>query len=197
MKHIFSLLLLISSSFVLKAQSSFFKDPSFSISIIQHSIGMPFKDFIKKPFNLGVSFAAEFYYDDRHLQKLEFGFYKHKHLHSAVWVKTDFVRRFQHEDGLFGEVQTGLGFIRDFHALDTYELDRNGEYRKMKSHGKGGFIAGAGLTSGYRFVSDSGLETSPFLRYQGFLQMPYSKIAPVFPHSIMEIGTRFQNISVE
>lgn len=107
------------------------------------------------------------------------------------------MRRFRHEDGLFAEVQTGLGFIRDFHALDTYELDRKGEYQRMKSHGKGGFIAGAGLATGYSSLTDTGLEISPYLHYQGFLQMPYSKIAPVFPHSIMGIGTRFQNITVE
>ena len=95
---------------------------------------------------------------------------------------------------LFADVRGGIGYIRDFNALDSYELTPEGAYQLKKRHGKGGLIGGLGIASGYSFSGNEKTQISPFLDYQGFIQFPYSKIAPVFPHSLLSIGTRIQKL---
>ncbi|MEM1326370.1 MAG: hypothetical protein AAGI23_10470 [Bacteroidota bacterium] len=192
MKHTLLLTSIILSTTCLFSQSDFLRQPAFNISLVHHTVGIPFKDFFKKPLNLGLSFSVDFPYTDRQFQRLEVGWYKHKNFASALWVKTDYVRRFQDSEGLFADVRGGIGFIRDFNALDSYELTSEGVYQLKKRHGKSGLIGGLGVAGGYSFEPAEATQLSPFLDYQGFIQFPYLNIAPVLPHSLLSIGTRFQ-----
>ena len=108
MKHTLPIVSIMLLSNCLYSQSDFFQKPAFSISLVNHSIGIPFKDVFKKPFNFGISISADFPYGQRQFQKIEAGWYKHKNLSSAVWIKTDYVRRFQDNMGL--EHVRNLGF---------------------------------------------------------------------------------------
>ncbi|MGK0364445.1 MAG: hypothetical protein ACI85O_001502 [Saprospiraceae bacterium] len=183
-------LFLINSSLI--GQNYFFEQPVFSISFISHSVGIPFKDYFKKPLNFGVSFAADFGYNDKNFQKLELGWYHHANLNRALWVKTDYVRRFQTEQGFVADLQTGLGYMIDFSNWQVYELDKNGIYQKGKSR-KGGLLIGAGFGAGYRSLLDEeSIGLTPFINYQSMIQVPYGKILPIFPHNLLSIGTRFQ-----
>ncbi len=191
-KYLASLIFLFSISFSLTGQSTFFEQPVFSISFINHSVGIPFKDYFKKPFNFGVSLAADFSYNEKNFQKLELGWYHHSNLNTALWVKSDYVRRFQTEKGFVADLQAGLGYILDFSEKQVYELTENGTYQAGKNQ-KGGFLVGAGFGAGYRFLlNEEKIGLTPFVNYQSMLQLPYGNLLPVFPHNLLSVGTRFQ-----
>lgn len=191
-KYSASLTFLFLINFSLIGQSKFFEQPIFSISFISHSVGIPFKDYFKKPLNFGISLAADFRYNEKNFQKLELGWYHHANLNTAFWVKSDYIRRFQTEKGFVTDLQAGLGYILDFSNRQIYELDKNGIYQKGKNQ-KGGLLVGAGFGVGYRFsLDEEKIGLTPFVNYQSMIQLPYGKLLPVFPHNMLSVGSRFQ-----
>ena len=188
-------LLLCFAIYTIQAQSDFFKNPPIIISIYSHSVGMPFKTLVKQPLNLGVAIGTEFTYkqkDKRSLhQKIEIGWYNHENLNTAFWVKADLVSRYKITGNWYVETQAGLGYIHDFNAYETFEL-QEGQYRKINNASKGGLIAAFGLGTSYSLEMNEKYTLSPFLRYEGWLQFPHSELAPVFPHTLLHLGTRFQ-----
>ncbi len=176
------------------AQSDFFKNPPLTISFYNHSIDVPFKDIFKTPINFGVAIGTEFKYNqgtpNAWRQKLEIGWYHHKNLSTAVWLKTDVVYRYQTTDGLFGEAQIGVGYIHDFNAYQTFQL-KDGQYQAISHKGKGGLLVGAGVGTGYEFELNDNYNMAPFVRYESFIQTPYSKFQSIFPHALFHVGSRF------
>lgn len=192
-KLIASFIFLFFINFSLIGQSDFFERPVFSISFINHSVGIPFKDYFKKPLNFGISLGADFGYNNKNFQKLEIGWYNHANLNTALWVKTDYVRRFQTEQGFVADLQAGLGYMIDFSSLQVYKLNENGRYQAGKNR-SGGLLIGAGFGAGYRFLLDEeSIGLTPFVNYQSMIQLPYGKLLPIFPHNLLSIGTRFQS----
>jgi len=188
-------LLIIFFSFcflVVNAQSDFFKSPVWSISVYNHSAGLG----TKKPLNLGVAFGAEFTYKQKDVsswhQKIEIGWFHHKNLNTAFWLKTDVVRRYTSGNGIYGEVQLGVGYLYDIPAYRTFTLDDTGSFQPSKTKGKGGFITDVGIGGGYAFNIDDKYTIAPFIKYEGMIQIPYSDFLPLFPHSLLHIGSRIK-----
>lgn len=191
-KYSISLVLLFLINFSLVGQSKFFEKPVFSISFINHSVGVPFKDYTKKPLNFGVSLAADFGYNDKNFQRLEVGWYHHKNLNTAMWIKTDYVRKFQTKQGFVADLNLGLGYMFDFSDLQSYELSENGTYQIGKNQ-KGALLISAGFGAGYRFLlNEEKISLIPFVNYQTMIQLPYGSLLPIFPHNLLSVGTRFQ-----
>lgn len=178
----------------LAAQSNFLTQPTFTISVFSHSIGIPFKDYFKTPINLGMTLGVEFDYNSSRsgqlIQRLELGWHRHRHLNTALWVKTDFIRRFSTKDGGYGELQAGLGYIRDFSYYETFEKNEQGIYQPTGNKSKGGFLADIGIGAGYQIDVNNNYSLSPFIRYEGMVQFPYAKLISVFPQSLLHIGSR-------
>lgn len=194
MKTFLSVFLLCIATMQVNAQSDFFKNPPLTISIYNHFIGVPFKDFFKKPINIGVAVGMEFSYGQNTVntwgQKLEIGWYHHKNLSTALWIKTDLVYLHTTSSGVFGEAQTGIGYIHDFNAQQTFKQGKDGKYKTIKHSGKGGLLLGAGFGTGYVLDSDNGNTIAPFIRYEAMLQTPYSKFQSIFPHGLLHLGIR-------
>ncbi len=178
----------------LHAQNDFFKNPPITISLYSHSIGLPFKGLAKQPLNLGIAVGTEFNYNTKDIssthQRLQLGWYHHKNLSTGIWLKTDFVQRFTTKDGFFGEFNAGIGYLHEFNAQETFVFE-NGAYQSQQQ-GKGTFLAGGGIGGGYQWTMDDKWIVAPFVRYETWLQMPYSKFQAILPHSLLHVGTRIQ-----
>lgn len=178
-----------------QAQNDFFKNPPIILSFYSHSIGTPLRDFIKTPLNFGLAIGTEFTYKQKKIkslhQKVELGWYNHKNLQKGFWIKTDLVSRYRTKSGWYGETQGSLGYIQDFNALETFEL-REGQYQKIEKASKGHFLGGFGFGGGYETAVNDKYVVAPFVRYEGLLQFPYSKLTAVLPHTLFHVGTRVQ-----
>lgn len=181
--------------FVTKAQEGFFNQPTFTIGIIQHQIGIPFKEIFKKPLNLGLTIGAEFAYgnkvDPKHFQRIELGFYHHKNFNTTVFIKSDYIRRFDVGGGVFVDVQTGLGYQRSFSAFQEFKLNEEGQYQ-AHNRSVGSMLFDIGTSIAYEFKVGDNLVMSPYLRYEGLLQLPYSETTSILPQSLLHAGTRIK-----
>ncbi|MFK7932027.1 MAG: hypothetical protein AB8G22_00875 [Saprospiraceae bacterium] len=196
MKIIYSLLLFFASCQFIFAQTETTNKLPLTITVFNHSVGIPFKDFIKTPLNFGVSIGTEFTYrqaeNSSYHQQVAIGYYYHKNLNSALYLKSDFVYRYTTNGGWFGEVQVGAGYLRDFNEQLTFKRSEAGEYLPQKSRSYGGMIAGGGVGTGFRMQVNEQLNIVPFARYEGFFQFPYSELTSVFPHSLLHVGSRLE-----
>jgi len=187
-KKIVLFILLFLSLQSIQAQDGFFNRPVWSISVFNHSIGSK----VKTPLNLGIAIGAEFTYVQNETsswhQKVEIGWFNHKNLNTALFVKTDLVRRYTYNEGFFWDINLGAGYVYDTPANQPFELDDNGEFQKSSFSGRSNFITNLSLGSGYQINTKNDLTISPFIRYEARLQFPYSSIAPVFPQSLLHIG---------
>jgi len=176
----------------IQAQNDFFKNPVWSISVFNHSIGLR----TKKPINLGVTLGAEFTYNQKEIgswhQKVEIGLFRHKNLNKALYLKTDVVRRHTYKNGLFHEGQFGIGYIFDTPANQPFVQNDDGAFQASNLSGRSNFITGIGIGGGYQFTTKEQITIAPFFRYEAMLQFPYSDIAPIFPQSLLHIGSRIK-----
>ena len=195
MKHLLTtILLVLASNVYLSSQSNFFGEPIFKISVFTHSIGLPFKDYIKKPLNLGVSLGAQFAYNKQKknpwMQEFEVSWYKHRHLNKGLMIKTNFSKNFFTNNGLFVAPEIGFGYIMDITENASYKLNTEGVYERGSgiSHG---FTTQLGVTAGKRFKREGKNDFAPFIKYEGMIQFPYSDFTPFLPHTMIQIGSKF------
>jgi len=181
--------------FSVQAQDHFWDKTSWTIGLVSHSVSLPFKDVFKKPLNLGIVLGAEYTYKQNKVnswhQRLELGWYHHKELNTAFWAKTDIISRFTAENGLYVDIQVGLGYMYDIPAYKTFKVE-NGEVIRPKIGGKGALISDFGIGGGYNINIKNNRIVTPFVKYESIFQFPYSDFVPVFPHSLLHVGSRFK-----
>ena len=177
-------------------EAGFFQKHPVTISIFNHSVSLPFKDIFKRPLNIGISIGTEFLYTSgKHFsmhQTVQLGWFYHRELGTSVYVKSDFLNRLTASNGLFGEIQLGLGYMHSFYDKKVFELDNNGSYVQLTDKGYPGIIGGIGVGGGWRINPSSPVSISPFFRYEWMGQYPYSEFPPVFPHSMVHLGSRIE-----
>ena len=189
-------LVLLHCAEMAKGQSDLLNNTVWSISVFNHSISLPVYDKLTKlPLNIGVAIGAEFAYNQNQIssihQRVEVGYYQHKHLNKAFFIKTDFVNRFTSELGVTAEYNVGLGYMLDIQENQTFKLKDGGGFTSENVGMRGGFLFALGLGGGYNIEAKDQRLVSPFVKYEGMLQFPYSDFLPVFPHTLLHLGSRF------
>ena len=174
-------------------QSGFFDEPIFKISVFTHSIGIPFKDYVKKPLNLGVSIGAQFAYQkdimNPLMQEFELSWFTHKHLNKGLMIKANISKNYFTDGGLFIAPEFGLGYIMDINEQASYGLKESGMYEKVSgiSHG---FVTQLALTAGKRIDKEGANSIAPFIKYEGMIQLPYSDFTPFLPQTMLHLGSK-------
>jgi len=78
---------------------------------------LTFKDYIKRPLNIGVSVGVQFAYnkEDQNpwLQEFELSWFNHRNLNKAFMLKTNFSKNYFTDSGIFVAPEVGLGYIMD------------------------------------------------------------------------------------
>lgn len=193
MKHRLLFIWLTFSFSTLHSQSGFFNEPIFKISVFSHSIGMPFKDYVKKPLNLGISIGAQFAYNKEKqnslLQEFELSWFKHRHVNKALMIKTNISKNYFTNGGLYIAPELGIGYIMDITENASYKFNESGNYERASgiSHG---FVTQLSITAGKRFKRAGQNDFSTFIKYEGLVQLPYSDFIPFLPQTMLHIGSK-------
>ena len=193
MKRLVLILLTHFSLFVIgHSQSGFFNEPIFRISVFTHSIGIPFKDYVKRPVNFGFSVAAEFAYNKEKQnslsQEIELSWFKHKHFNQGIMLKTNLSKNYFIDDGFFVAPSIGIGYIMDITEHASYSWKE--ENFKRTSGITHGFTTQVGVSAGKTFTKDRKNSYAPFIKYEGLIQLPYSDFTPFLPHSMLHLGSK-------
>ena len=175
------------------SQSGFFDEPIFRLSVYTHSIGLPFKDFVKRPLNFGISGSIGYAYNKDKanplVQEFELSWFNHKHLNKAFMVKSNLSKSYFTDNDLNIDASFGIGYIIDLSENATYALQDNGKYGKSLDL-KSGFTTQIGFGVGKRISREGKSDFAPFIRYEGMIQLPYSDFTPFLPHTMLHVGTK-------
>jgi len=192
-KFLILFIFIISSFTTTKAQSSFFSEPIFKITVFTHSIGIPFKDYVKRPLNLGISIGAQYaYYKSKQnplSQEFELSWFNHRHLSKSLLIKTNLSKNYFADNGFYIAPEIGIGYMLDISENASYKLGENGDYVKIVG-GTHGFITQASISAGKRIKNEGKNDFAPFVKYEGMIQLPYSDFAPFLPHAMLHLGSK-------
>ncbi len=147
---------------------------------------------IKFPLNLGATIGYQSNFgqttDAKYGYGIEIGYYKHKHLNHAVFARGSTFRKLAISDPLQINVGVQAGYMLDFLPSKSFQF-QEGEPLKEGNGISGSFMAGLLVQCNYSFeMADRNV--SPFIRYDGWVQFPYSDFVPVLPHSMLHIGSQ-------
>jgi len=155
-----------------------------------------YDEIVKKPLNIGAVLGIEFTYKQNPIssthQKIELGWYRHKNLNKAVYVKTDFVHRFTSKNGLYTEYNIGVGGIVDIPEFQTFSVNDQGKFVTDGLGARLNALVSLGISGGFDIDIKEKYIISPFVKYESMLQFPYSNTLPLLPHSMLHLGSRIK-----
>ena len=86
----------------------------------------------------------------------------------------------------------GLGYLHSFHPTkEVFAFNENGTFKEVRDFGKPAFTVSVGIGAGYDFKYILKWPISVFIRYQPFIQTPFSKESSIYPHLKQHMGIRF------
>lgn len=164
------------------------------ISFINQASSMPFNSTILKTLHPGFSLGTEYLHKDGLsgdiTQSLTMGYYDNKYMARAFFLYTAGGYRYTLPFGLFGDITLGLGYQLSFHPSEVYKLNADGEYEKVNSPGRSAFLILGSIGIGYDFGKKIGWPLDFFIRYQPYVQTPFSTDESWWPHAMLYAGIR-------
>ena len=166
------------------------------LSFINHAITMPFDRIVLSPLHPGFSLGTEYAWKVARLGRLfqgfHAGYFYNEFTAQAVFLQTEIGFRLTLRFGLFADVEAGIGYLHSFHPREIFRLNDEGEFVKAKDGGKSAALFSAGLGIGIDFSRKLGWPVSVFIRYQPFIQTPYTAEESILPQSFVHFGVRFK-----
>lgn len=166
-----------------------------NISLFNESTAIPFTRFITTPIHPGIQVGTEFNYKKnehgRLFQSANTSYFYHRYLAQAVGLSTELGYELRTGFGLSFTSLLGLGYTHTFTTSQEFTFS-NGKYEKKPDKGNSRFTPSLSLDIGYYLKPKS--ETSPkvFVRYQSWLEYPYSPgFIPVMTHINLHLGIKF------
>lgn len=194
--HLWIVLILVGSGLAQNKPSDTKKQFPLELSFFNHAVTMPFDGIVMSPLHPGISIGTEYGYTEGRLgrifQNLHVGYYHNKYNAKALFLKTEGGYRYTTGIGLFGEFSLGLGYLHSFHPREIFAMNAQGEYEQVKDKGKAAVIFLGALGIGYDFSCRVGWPVSLFIRFQPFIQTPYSIESSLLPQSMVHFGVRVQ-----
>lgn len=158
-----------------------------SLSLNNESLAIPFTRFL--PLHLGTEIGLTFF--ERGSDKLhhnlsaQVGFFHHKKLETAVYLKAVYQPIFRIKEKLGIAVPLSLGYLHSIPNQTTYQLNTStGLYEAKASAGNPSMIGGLGIELSYigweRF--------RPFIQQETCIRIAPSSVFPLLVHSFVKIG---------
>ncbi len=166
------------------------------MSFINHAVTMPFAAIVLKPIHPGFNLGTEYAYAQgrwgRFFQSLQAGYYYNKYNAKALFLLTGAGFRYRLPFGLLGDAGLGVGYLHSFHPTEVFAQDASGEYARIRDTGKPAFVAFMSLGLGMDLSNLTGWPVCLFVRYQPYIQTPYSPTSSIFPQALFHFGVRVQ-----
>lgn len=89
----------------------------------------------------------------------------------------------------------GAGWMHSFYDQPVYAFDSGtGQYEQKRDYGRSYFSPSMGLEMGFPFKSPWLGNPAVYIKYETFLQMPYSQInnIPVIPGTLLTLGVKIK-----
>jgi hypothetical protein len=171
------------------------RDIPVSISIFNEATAIPFTRLVTTPVHPGIQLGTAWDYNtkahSRLFQTANLQYYYHRYLCQGVGISSElgFEHRFScgfSVAGLFG-----LGYMHTFTTAEEFVFD-DGTYTQKPDAGTGRLTTSLAIDLGYCLKKTDTRSPKVFLRYQPWLEYPFSPgFIPVMTHINLHAGVKF------
>lgn len=176
----------------LSAQS---KPIPLSISLFNESTALPFTRFFTLPIHPGIQLGTEWNYKQgdhgRLFQTANVFYYHHRNLAQGVGIHSELAYEYRLKFGLAFQGMFGLGYMHSFRTAEEFDFV-DGEYVAKSDLGSARLYPSLSLDVGYYLNKENAHSPKIFLRYQSWVEFPYSPgFIPVMTHINLHLGAKF------
>jgi hypothetical protein len=166
-----------------------------NVSVFNESTAVPFTKLFTMPVHPGLQIGSEYNYKvkehSRVFQTANISYFFHDHLAQGVGINTELGYEYSLNSGLAFAGLIGVGYMHTFSTAEEFTFS-NGEYVKKSDSGNSRFYPSISLDVGYYLNKSERNSPKLFLRYQSWLEYPYSPdFIPVMTHINFHLGVRF------
>lgn len=198
MYKFYSIILLITITINATAQTKF---NSISISLFNESTAIPFTQFLTLPIHPGIQIGTEFNYTkrphSRFFQTANTSYFFHHYLTQGIGLTSEFGYEYRLKNGLSFSSLIGIGYLHTFSTAQEY-IFKNGKYVKKADFGNARLYPSFSFDLGYHLKPTNKNSTQLFIRYQSWLEYPYSPgFIPIMAHINLHIGAKFNSLKTK
>jgi hypothetical protein len=188
----FSLILLFIVPAILFGQG---KTIPVNISLFNESTAIPYTRFFTTPIHPGIQLGSELNYKrkkhSRLFQTANICYYYHNYLAQGIGVNSELGYEYRLKAGLAFTGLLGLGYMQTFATTEEFTFS-NGQYDKKADKGNARLYPSLSIDIGYYLKKKKPDSPKIFIRYQSWVEYPYSPgFIPVMTHINLQIGVKF------
>lgn len=166
-----------------------------SISLYNESTAIPFTRLFTTPIHPGVQLGTSHtYLQKKHarlFQTANLHYFYHNHLSQGAGLYTELGYEYRLNMGLALSGLLGVGYLHTFSTKEEFTLV-NGQYEKKADRGNARIFPTFSIDLGYYLQKEKNNSPNVFLRYQSWVEYPYSPdFIPLMTHINFHIGTTF------
>jgi len=166
-----------------------------SVSLFNESTAIPYTRFITTPVHPGLQLGTEFNYINKEhtrlFQTANLCYFYHNHLAQGLGIYTELGYEYRLKFGLSFQALLGVGYMHTFATADEFVFS-NGHYEKKADKGNARLFPSVSLDIGYYIEKSEKNSPEIFIRYQSWIEYPYSPdFIPVMTHISLHIGAKF------
>ena len=166
-----------------------------NISLFNESTAIPFTKFVTTPIHPGLQAGTEFVYKtkehSRLFQTANISYFYHNHLSPGIGINTELGYEYRLNAGLAFEGLFGMGYMHTFATAREFSFI-NGHYEENIDKGNARLYPSFSLDMGYYIKKTDKSSPKIFIRYQSWVEYPYSPdFIPLMTHINLHVGTKF------
>lgn len=166
-----------------------------TISVFNEATALPFTRFFTTPIHPGIQMGTEWNYKQgahgRLFQTANVFYFYHRHLAQAVGVHSELAYEYRFKPGIALQGMLGIGYMHSFRTAPEFDFV-NGEYVTKKDAGSARLYPSLSMDIGYYLQKENVHSPKIFLRYQSWVEFPYSPgFIPVMTHINLHLGAKF------
>jgi hypothetical protein len=191
MNKLFVIIFLFSSSFLFGQE----KLIPINISLFNESTAIPYTRFFTTPIHPGLQLGTEFNYNtkehSRLFQTANISYFYHNYLAQGIGLYTELGYEYRLKSGLAFAALLGVGYLHTFATTEEFTFS-DGHYEKKTDFGNARLFPSLSIDIGYYLKKAESNSPKVFIRYQSWVEYPYSPdFIPVMTHINLHIGARF------
>lgn len=165
-----------------------------NISLFNESTAIPFTRLITTPIHPGIQIGTEFQLKSgtktRSFLTANASYFYHNYQAQGIGLHGEFGFEYRHQSGIAASGLMGLGYMHTFSTTEEFNFS-NGQYIQKPDAGNARLFPSVSLDLGYYLNRQEPSSPKVFLRYQPWVEFPYSPgFIPVLTHINLHAGVK-------
>lgn len=165
-----------------------------NISLFNESTAIPYTRFFTTPIHPGIQIGTEFDYNNKKYSRLfqtaNLSYFYHNYLAQALGFHSELGYEYRLKIGIAFTGLLGVGYMHTFATTEEFAFS-NGHYEKKVDKGNARLFPSFSVDIGYYIIPIEKNSPKIFIRYQSWLEYPYSPdFIPVMTHINLHIGVK-------